>query len=132
MKDNNDNSNNNNNKYVNKKDSNYQNDESSNYIRKDSNNNIKEKDNRLEVLRVISIFLVILIHVSSRYLRLYPNINDIPYFYLLSINIISRVCVPLFFMISGACLLGRSFDKVKYRKRIIRLITIIMFWTIFY
>lgn len=132
MKDNNDNSNNNNNKYINKKDSNYQNDESSNYIRKDSNNNIKEKDNRLEVLRVISIFLVILIHVSSRYLRLYPNINDIPYFYLLSINIISRVCVPLFFMISGACLLGRSFDEVKYRKRIIRLIIILMFWTIFY
>ena len=72
----NDNNNNNNLKY---KDSNY----------------IKEKDNRLEVLRVISIFLVILIHVSSRYLRLYPNINDIPYFYLLSINIISRICVPL-------------------------------------
>ena len=85
-----------------------------------------------DILRVISMIMVIIIHVANVYCRNYGIINNSSYLISLIFNTISRISVPLFFMISGALLLNQKFDKEKYKKRLFKYIIIILFWDIFY
>ena len=41
-------------------------------------------------------------------------------------NSLSRICVPLFFMVSGIFLIGEDYDRKKYIKRIVRFILIVI------
>ncbi len=93
------------------------------------------KQNReysFDILRAISMIMVIIIHVSNIYCRKYGFISSNSYVFSLIFNTISRVSVPIFFMISGALLLNRPFDKSKYIKRIIKFIILIIAWDIIY
>ena len=93
------------------------------------------KQNReysFDILRAISMIMVIIIHVSNIYCRKYGFISSNSYVFSLIFNTISRVSVPIFFMISGALLLNRPFDKSKYIKRIIKFIILIVAWDIIY
>ena len=91
-----------------------------------------KRDYSFDFLRIISMFMVIVIHVSNVYSRSFGIISNKYYLVSLFYNTICRISVPLFFMISGALLLDRNFNKEKYIKRIIRFITIIAFWDILY
>ena len=78
---------------------------------------MKEKrEYAFDLLRVISMFMVIVVHVSNVYSRSYGIISNQNFLYSLIYNTISRISVPIFLMISGALLLDRKFDKKKYRK----------------
>lgn len=90
---------------------------------------INKKDNRIEIIRIISIFLVIILHVTNRFLLNSFNANKI---ILIFINSITRISVPLFFMISGIVNIPKKFDKIKYLKRIFRMIIILIIWTLVY
>lgn len=93
---------------------------------------MKEKDNRIDLLRLISMFLVIIVHVSNFYCRRFPEMNEFSYFGSTLYNTISRICVPIFFMISGALLIGKKTDMKKYRQRIIKFIIVLVIWTLIY
>lgn len=67
---------------------------------------MREKKYNIEILRMISFVMVIVIHVSNYFCRAYGSISNGEYIYSLVINSLARVSVPCFFMMSGALLLG--------------------------
>ena len=93
---------------------------------------MKEREYTFDVLRVIAMIMVIIIHVSNVYTRSYNFIDSSSYLVSLIFNTISRVSVPIFFMISGALLLDRKFDFKKYKKRILKILLLIISWDIIY
>jgi len=90
------------------------------------------KDNRLEIVRIMAIFLVIILHVTNRYLIKISDISGIDSIILICINCITRISVPLFFMISGIVNITKNYDSKKYFLRITRMIIILIIWTLIY
>lgn len=86
----------------------------------------KEMSSGLDLARSVSCFLVVLLHVAGY--GFYENGSN-----WLSANIIdsfTRVCVPVFIMITGALLIrNKSSEPVK---KIARIIICILFWSVFY
>lgn len=88
-----------------------------------------------DTLRTLAILLVIVLHVSAPYVveGMGTKRFDTDFWIGNIIDSFSRVCVPLFIMISGRFLILNSDSyKVFYRKRIIRIIPSLIFWCTFY
>lgn len=87
---------------------------------------MNKRNYRLDLLRIISMIMVIVIHIANYYCRSFNNLDKISYIGALIFNTISRISVPFFFMISGATLLSKKYDKNKERiiKKTITLIAI--------
>ena len=87
-----------------------------------------------DILRVISIFAVVLLHVSA---YVVVGIKDTTSLYWWIGNFADssvRWCVPILLMISGALLLDPSKEEdvlVFYKKRAARILFPILFWTLF-
>lgn len=83
-----------------------------------------EKQVYLEVLRLFAIFFVIYNHTRNFGFYLYSDLNDysIQYFISLVMSLVCKCAVPIFFMISGAVLLGKE-ESVRnlFVRRILRL-----------
>lgn len=83
----------------------------------------KEKKIYIELLRCIAIFFVIFNHTSLSGFELYTVAeNGITYTIYLAMSIICKMAVPVFFMISGALLLGKEESiKTLYKKRVLKI-----------
>lgn len=92
----------------------------------------KKREYAFDILRVIAMIMVIIVHVANVYSRSFGLISNRSFFISLLFNTLSRVSVPIFFMISGALLLDREFDLKKYRNRILKYILLIIIWDIIY
>lgn len=93
---------------------------------------MRKRDYRLDLLRVISMIMVVIIHIANYYCRAFNDIDKISYLGALIFNTISRISVPFFFMISGATLLSKKYDKDKNKERIIKKIITLIVITIIY
>lgn len=93
---------------------------------------MKEKNYNLELVRFLSFFLVIVIHVTNYFCRAYGRIPQSEYLFSLVFDTAARVSVPGFFMISGALLLGRDEPLRKHGKRLIRFLTALIVWSAVY
>ena len=93
---------------------------------------MRKRDYKLDLLRVISMIMVVIIHIANYYCRAFNDIDKISYLGALIFNTISRISVPFFFMISGRTLLSKKYDKSKNKDRIIKKITILIVITIIY
>lgn len=86
-------------------------------------------DRRIDSLRVVACIMVVLLHVSSTHIHEFG-----PKWW--SANVwdgLSRACVPLFFMLSGSTLLGRSESLMDFfRKRALRILLPLLLWSCFY
>ncbi len=88
----------------------------------------------LDVCRIVAIFLVVLAHVTlTAWWQDFIGSFDwhVDNFYIS----LARFSVPLFFMLSGVFILdpARPFDlKTLYRKRILRLVAALLFWSAMY
>lgn len=94
-----------------------------------------ERNYAIDTLRTIATFLVILLHVSANYV-LDADYNSDYHFSFWVANIVesfTRICVPLFVLISGMFLVGRkeSFKK-SYEKRTSRILIPLVAWTVIY
>ncbi len=94
--------------------------------------NQSKREYAFDILRAISMIMVITIHVSNVYSRSFGMIGNGSFILSLFFNTISRISVPIFLMISGALLLDRDFNFKKYRKRLIKYFFIIVLWDIIY
>ena len=86
----------------------------------------------LDVCRVLAIFSVVMIHTIPT--GLYP-VGSFDWSALSFYNGITRFCVPLFFMISGALFLGpekKLSVRALYAQYIVRLVTCLLFWSAMY
>ena len=93
---------------------------------------MRKRDYRLDLLRVISMIMVVIIHIANYYCRAFNDIDKISYLGALIFSTISRISVPFFFMISGATLLSKKYDKDKNKERIIKKIITLIVITIIY
>lgn len=86
----------------------------------------------LDILRIIAAATVILLHVSaSNWHNVDANTNTWLIFDFF--DSISRFCVPIFVMISGALFLNKDISIKKiYTKYIFRIIAAFIFWSIIY
>lgn len=87
-----------------------------------------------DVLRIVSIFCVVLIHIASKLWKT-VSIYSVTWVSLVAIDSICRFAVPVFVMVSGMFMLSPEKDrglKDLYSKKILRLLTSFVFWSAFY
>lgn len=95
------------------------------------NHDIK-KDYNLELIRTISIFLVVLIHFCNYYIKTAEPEFNVNYSAALFYNVFARVSVPLFFMVSGALAFRKEFDFGKNNRKMIHMIIVLVVWNVIY
>lgn len=88
----------------------------------------------LEILRIIALFLVIFNHTGSYgFLTYMDTENPVLYNLLMVPSILCKMGVPLFFMVSGAVLLGKEEGLGDfYRKRVLRIVIVLVFFSAFW
>ncbi|WNO09944.1 acyltransferase [Teredinibacter sp. KSP-S5-2] len=87
----------------------------------------------LEAIRLIAIIQVIVIHVTAQTYFLGAPIDSLDGWLLVVLNSMSRVCVPLFFMVSGYLLLSRQEPVLKFfNRRFKRILTPLFAWSLIY
>ncbi len=91
----------------------------------------KEINYSLEALRVMACVMVICIHVSNYYCRGYGlgEVSNTSYVISVIWNSVSRVAVPIFFMISGSLLLNEPIHIKKSVKRVGRTLLTLLLWS---
>lgn len=91
----------------------------------------KEKIYYIELLRVIAIFFVVFNHTGNLGYTLYTEVDGgFSYWASLSVSILCKIAVPIFFMISGGLLLGKQETlKELFSKRILRYVAVILIFT---
>ncbi len=86
-------------------------------------------DNRISLLRILACFLVVTLHLSASMIYQFGGGWWAANFF----DSFSRVCVPLFFMISGATLLPKIEPVTDFlRKRLVRIFPPLIAWSCFY
>ncbi len=83
----------------------------------------------IELFRIIAIWLVMFNHTNENGFFLFCSYLGTPvsYYLTMALTIICKLAVPLFFMISGALLLGRDESiSTVYSKRISRMVIVIV------
>lgn len=94
----------------------------------------KERLQYPDVLRSISTFAVVLLHVASRNMWAFKA-GDLSYSAFTIYSGLARFAVPMFFMLSGMFLLDPNkniTNKMLFKKQMLRIITAYAFWTLFY
>jgi len=87
------------------------------------------RDHALDGMRVVATLLVIVIHVSAKGFGLMGEKN---WWAVNAWESMARVAVPLFFMISGALLLGRSHGIASIGRREWRILLPLAAWSVLY
>ncbi len=86
-----------------------------------------------DLIRVVAIFLVVMVHVSGQLTNAWGEIPESHWFIANIYGGIARICVPLFFMISGYLLLPRSESLgTFYKKRIPKVLIPFLVWSLIY
>lgn len=93
---------------------------------------MKEKNYNLELIRMVSFVLVIVIHVTNYFCRAYGEISQGEYLFSLALDTAARFSVPCFFMISGTLLMGRNEPLKKHARRLLRFLIALIVWSIIY
>jgi surface polysaccharide O-acyltransferase-like enzyme len=85
------------------------------------------------VIRVVATFLVVLVHVSGQLTNLWGKVPSGQWMIANIYGGLARICVPLFFMISGYLLLPRS-ESLKdfYTKRMTKVLIPLIAWSLIY
>ncbi|NRA10537.1 MAG: acyltransferase family protein [Crocinitomicaceae bacterium] len=99
-----------------------------------STRSLKKNEPWIDNARALATICVILLHVASD--LLYTIKKDGPTTDWWTGNILdglTRFCVPLFFMISGALILRSDYGLIKYlKKRFVRIVPPLLFWSLVY
>lgn len=94
----------------------------------------EQRDVSIDLVRVVAAFLVICIHCNFDYFhQINENVYQAIWLFPSGVASFSRICVPLFFMISGFLLIRPGVDAfVFYRKRIGRVLIPLLAWSVIY
>lgn len=86
----------------------------------------------LDISKILAVFGIVLMHVTAGAW----GISEIgrPEWYALTVyNVLSRFCMPLFFMQIGALMLNSEVElsvKTLYRRQLLHLVTAFLFWSV--
>ncbi len=96
---------------------------------------VGQRNFTIDTLRTIATILVVLLHVSSTYVRsgMSTSTYDLSFWVGNVVDSFSRICVPVFVLISGMYLLGKEETiQVFYKKRASKILLPLIFWSILY
>ncbi|MGE5376892.1 MAG: acyltransferase [Bacteroidota bacterium] len=86
-----------------------------------------------DLIRVVAVLLVIVVHVSGQLTNIWGKVPESHWFIADIYGGIARICVPLFFMISGYLLLPRRESlETFYRKRMPKVLIPFIVWSLIY
>jgi surface polysaccharide O-acyltransferase-like enzyme len=100
-----------------------------------SNQDMNQRNTNLDLLKVLAAFTVVWLHVSATVVGTKPDIHSVTWWIGSVANALSRWCVPVFVMISGSLLLSAPSNLSPmdfYKKRAVRILPSILFWTLVY
>lgn len=87
----------------------------------------------LDYLRLFALLAVITGHIIIDFYRRYGEVGLIEWWFSNILSTLLRSSVPIFVMVSGSLLLGKSYPVVGfYKKRALRLIPPTIFWNLIY
>lgn len=90
---------------------------------------IKTSEINFDLIRAVAISLVVALHISA---NAFSAFGDYWHMYLIY-DSLTRSCVPIFFMISGALLLKKNEPAlVFYKKRLSKILIPLIFWSYIY
>ena len=92
---------------------------------------MKKREIWLDALRLLAAFLVIVNHTNSDVFRSVTPANGTWWFSILWYAV-SKTAVPLFVMVSGACLLGRQDSFRKCLGRFVRIVIVLIVFSFLY
>lgn len=98
-------------------------------------NNVKKRDTWLDVLRIIGCLMVIFNHTNERGHYRFPadTLGSASFYLDMTMSIICKAGVPLFFMISGALLISKEEPWKKTFSRMIKIgIDLVLFTFLYY
>lgn len=93
---------------------------------------MNKKSLNIEFIRIFAIFMTITIHVSNLYIYSFTKVCNGYFLTSVILNSVSRICVPLFFMISGALSIPKEYSFKKYCSRILKFILVLFIWSFIY
>lgn len=87
-----------------------------------------KKKTHLEILRIIAVYFVILTHTGKRGFTYFTTLRpSFGYLAAMLVPLLCQICVPLFYMISGATLLGKDEPpSVIWRRRVPRIAAVMV------
>ena len=91
-----------------------------------------------DFLRVAAAFTVVCLHISAQFATNTPDLHSVNWWIANIADSLSRWCVPIFVMLSGALLLSPEKEQTPqakkdfYKNRLSRLLIPLIFWTILY
>ncbi len=91
-----------------------------------------KREKNIEFIRVFAIFMTVMIHVSNFYINSFSKISASYFNTAVVYNSLSRICVPLFFMVSGIFLIKQEFNFKNYYQRVLKYALILVTWSIIY
>lgn len=100
--------------------------------REESDPMTKTKNYNLELIRTASFPAVVAIHVTNYFCRAYGEVTQGAYLFSLAFDVLARFCVPCFFMLTGALLLGREESLEKHGKRLAHMLLVFVIWSLIY
>lgn len=83
-----------------------------------------------DILRIISIFAVVVFHINTFKNRV--NINSFDWYVCNTFELLQQFCVPVFVMISGMFMLDKDNSIKNIYLKILRLVSILFFWGVLY
>lgn len=90
-----------------------------------------ERKTYIDYIRALACIAIIVLHVITNKIEYVPIGNSFFYF-MNSVLVLTRWAVPVFFMITGACVLGRGHSGSWIGKHVLKLLIALMAWGIFY
>jgi surface polysaccharide O-acyltransferase-like enzyme len=94
-----------------------------------------DRNYSMDTLRTLASFQVVFLHYATWFAVMDPVQYPVPFWAGNIYNTITRVCVPLFVMISGNFLINHYRDlsvRDFFMKRLLRILTPLLFWVLFY
>lgn len=89
--------------------------------------------NYIDYIRSYSALAVVTIHCTGAFFAEFDGKFSTDWWIANTLNSFSRFSVPIFLMVSGAVLLGKSISTPEfYRRRLVRLLPPILFWNLLY
>lgn len=96
-------------------------------------NAIPERKIWADNIRLIATIGVVVLHVSSTGLYGFGKTSTFDWMTANLVDSITRYCVPLFFMLSGALILSKTESPLEfYKKRFMRVLLPFLFWSLIY
>ncbi len=95
---------------------------------------MKNREINIDLLRVVAMVMVVVLHLSASYVELRKSPQDTDFIIANILQSFTRVCVPIFILITGKYLINKKIDDLKnfYKNTFRRIVFPFLIWLVIY